>query len=89
MQRFVWFILPVAIPESWFTSFYWLQGQDVIGIYVLKGYLVNWDVERQVWEHMFGKNGIQVCRMFLSECNRSGFYLEPVLLTFVICQVLI
>ena len=22
---------------------------------LLQGYLVNWDVQRQVWEHMFGK----------------------------------
>lgn len=38
--------------------------KDLSGLYYLlpfqKGYLVNWDVERQVWEHMFGKNGIQV-----------------------------
>ncbi|ELU11988.1 hypothetical protein CAPTEDRAFT_183790 [Capitella teleta] len=38
--------------------------KDLSGLYYLlpfqKGYLVNWEIERQVWDHMFGKDGLQV-----------------------------
>ncbi|ESO89188.1 hypothetical protein LOTGIDRAFT_229086 [Lottia gigantea] len=38
--------------------------KDLSGLYYMlpfqKGYLVNWDIERQVWDHMFGKDCLQV-----------------------------
>ncbi|XP_020909427.1 actin-related protein 6 isoform X2 [Exaiptasia diaphana] len=38
--------------------------KDYSGLfYVLpfsKGYLVNWDVEKQIWDHLFGKEGLQL-----------------------------
>ncbi|KAK3578879.1 hypothetical protein CHS0354_010239 [Potamilus streckersoni] len=38
--------------------------KDLSGLYYLlpfqKGYLVNWEVEKQVWDHMFGKDMLQV-----------------------------
>lgn len=43
--------------------------KDCSGLfYVLpfsKGYLVNWDVEKQIWDYMFGKDGLQVNRNML------------------------
>ena len=27
----------------------------------LQGYLVNWEIEKQVWEYMFGKDVLKVC----------------------------
>ncbi|KAL5009609.1 hypothetical protein ScPMuIL_011914 [Solemya velum] len=38
--------------------------KDLSGLYYLlpfqKGYLVNWDLEKQIWDHAFGKNGLKV-----------------------------
>ncbi|XP_031574279.1 actin-related protein 6-like [Actinia tenebrosa] len=38
--------------------------KDFSGLFYLlpfnKGYLVNWDIEKQIWDHMFGKEGLQV-----------------------------
>ncbi|KAK6187646.1 hypothetical protein SNE40_005625 [Patella caerulea] len=38
--------------------------KDLSGLYYIlpfqKGYLVNWDIERQIWDHMFGKDVCQV-----------------------------
>ncbi|XP_071791949.1 actin-related protein 6-like [Asterias amurensis] len=50
--------------------------KDLSGIfYVLpfqKGYLVNWDVQRQVWEHTFGKDALNL------ECEETNVvFAEP------------
>nr|XP_022293675.1 actin-related protein 6-like [Crassostrea virginica] len=38
--------------------------KDLSGLYYLlpfqKGYLVNWDIERQVWDYLFGKDALKV-----------------------------
>uniref|UniRef100_A0A8W8MKS3 Actin-related protein 6 n=2 Tax=Magallana gigas TaxID=29159 RepID=A0A8W8MKS3_MAGGI len=38
--------------------------KDLSGLYYLlpfqKGYLVNWDIERQVWDYIFGKDALKV-----------------------------
>ena len=48
--------------------------KDYSGLfYVLpfqKGFLVNWDVEKQIWDYMFGKEVMKVC-------NWNGNILQP------------
>ena len=41
-------------------------------IYFFQGYLVNWDVQRQVWEHTFGKDALNL------ECEETNVvFAEP------------
>lgn len=41
------------------------QNQRLVVIFPLfsQGYLVNWDVQRKVWDHLFGKEMFKVCTL--------------------------
>ncbi|ESN92061.1 hypothetical protein HELRODRAFT_158017 [Helobdella robusta] len=54
--------------------------KDLSGLYFLlafqKGYLTNWEIEKQVWDHMFGKNELAV------NFEESGFIVTESYLNF-------
>ena len=51
--------------------------KDLSGLYYLlpfqKGYLINWDTQRQIWDYVFGQNVLNI-----KTCNYSLLVTEPI-----------
>jgi actin-related protein 6 len=64
--------------------------KDYSGLfYVLpfsKGYLVNWDIEKQIWNYMYGKEGLQVKMCYAYELITATNHRGPSIQWSVVCQ---
>ena len=38
--------------------------------FMIQGYLVNWELERQIWDYCFGKDVLKVCDS--SSCSQTS-----------------